>query len=108
VTFGRHVNSVGEEDFTAQTSRTLGATNAGPRVGPVVINEILYHPQAGEDEFIELRNISGAPVGLFDPVTPTNTWRLDGLGYDFPTNVTLEANGLLRRVSTDPAAFRAK
>jgi hypothetical protein len=108
VSFGRQVNSQGEEDFTAQIAGTFGTNNAGPRIGPVVINEIMYHPDAGNDEFIEVRNISGAPVELFDVATPTNSWRINGLGFDFPTNVTLGSNGLLLVVTTDPAAFRAK
>jgi hypothetical protein len=108
VSFGRYVNSQGEEDFVAQLAGTFGANNAGPRIGPAVINEIMYHPAAGEDEFIEVRNISGAPLDLFDPGTPTNTWRINGLGFDFPTNVTLGSNGLLLVVPADPAVFRTK
>jgi hypothetical protein len=40
---------------------TLGAPNAGPRVGPVVINEIHYQAIAGDAEFIELKNITASP-----------------------------------------------
>src|SRR6185503_19316077 len=64
VSFGRYFNSVGEELFPAQASNTLGGTNAGPRVGPVVINEIQYHPEIGLEEFLELYNITGAVVPL--------------------------------------------
>ncbi len=44
VTFGRYVTSDGREHFVAQRANTLGWTNAGPKVGPVVINEIMYSP----------------------------------------------------------------
>lgn len=108
VSFGRYVISTGEPQYPAQIVNTLGATNAGPRVGPVVINEINYHPAAGGDEFVELLNLSNAPVQLYDPLFPTNTWKLNGVGFNFPTNVTLGANGLTLLVSTDPATFRAK
>ncbi len=108
VTFGRYRLSTGEDDFTAQVANSLNGANAGPKIGPVVINEIQYHPDAGDDEFIELRNITGEPVPLFDPNAPTNTWRLNGLGFDFPQGVTLESNALLLVVPTSPAAFRAK
>jgi hypothetical protein len=108
VTFGRYRLSMGEDDFTAQVANSLGGANAGPKIGPVVISEIHYHPDAGDDEFIELRNVTGEPVPLFDPTVPTNTWRLNGLGFDFPQGVTLGANALLLIVPTDPAAFRAK
>jgi hypothetical protein len=108
VSFGRYVNSIGEEQFPAQNSLTFGFANSGPRVGPVVINEILYHPETGYDEFIELKNISGAAVNLFDPAIPANTWRLGGLDYSFPTGLTLPAGGYLLLVPIDPATFRTK
>jgi hypothetical protein len=107
-TFGRYVLSTGEEDFPTQTASSFGAANAGPKIGPVVINEIHYHPDLNGDEFIELKNITGVPVPLFDPATPTNRWRLNGAGFDFPADVTLAENGLLLLVRMDPAAFRAK
>jgi len=108
VTFGRYVNSVGEEQFPAQSMETLGGVNSGPLLGSVVIQEIMYHPDAGNEEFIELRNVSGGDVDLFDSAFPSNTWRINGAGFSFPPNVTLEAGGLLVVSSTDPAAFRAK
>jgi hypothetical protein len=108
VSFGRYLNSVGEEQFPAQISLSLGASNTGPRVGPVVINEIHYNPLPGGDEFIELRNITGDSVALFDPVAITNTWQLNGVSFIFPTNITLPPNALLLLVATNPAAFIAK
>jgi hypothetical protein len=50
----------------------LGTINTGPRVGPVVINEIRYHPAVGEEEFIELKNLTNGVVRLYDPNYPTN------------------------------------
>jgi len=108
VTFGRHVNSIGEEQFPAQISPTPNAANSGPRVGPVVLSEIHYHPDAAGDEFIELRNISANPVALFDTAFPTNTWRVNGLGFTLPQNITLPAGGALLIAGIDPVAFRAK
>ncbi|MDA0990947.1 MAG: lamin tail domain-containing protein, partial [Verrucomicrobia bacterium] len=46
VTFGRYVRSDGVENFVAMSSQTMDAANAYPRVGPVVINEIMYNPAA--------------------------------------------------------------
>jgi len=120
VSFGRHVTSTGEEHFVAQSARTLGATNAGPRIGPVVIAEVHYHPadfadggDRSDDEFIELRNVSGASVALYDSARPTNTWRITGgVDFVFPTNQTLGSSLLLVNFNpTDTAAaaaFRAK
>ncbi len=122
VSFGRHVISTGDERFVAQISTTLGAANSGPRVGPVVVREFMYHPpdflggiDNGDEEYIEIRNISGALVNLFDPARPTNTWHLrGGADFDLPQNVSLGANQSLILVSFNPAntallaSFRAK
>lgn len=108
VSFGRHLNSAGEESFPAQIAVTLGNPNSGPRVGPVVINEIHYHPEPGGTEFVELLNVSGSAVPLFDPAYPTNTWKLAGLGFTLPAGLTLPPSGLLLVVATNPVSFRAK
>jgi hypothetical protein len=106
VSFGRYEASTGGAEYPAQVTNTLGQTNAGPRVGPVVINEIHYHSALGEEEFIELKNITSAPVKLYDPVHPANTWKLNGAGFRFPPGA--EIQGLLLLVGADPAAFRLK
>jgi hypothetical protein len=122
VTFGRHVTSTGDEHFVAQRAPTLNATNFSPRVGPVVINQIMYHPidlpgavDNTADEFIELANITDNPVTLFDPMTPTNTWHIrGGVSFDFPTNVTLPPGGAFVLVNFNPSdaaalgSFRGK
>ncbi|HSH15339.1 MAG TPA: immunoglobulin domain-containing protein, partial [Verrucomicrobiae bacterium] len=94
----------------------------GPRVGPVVISEIMYHPpaapgstEAGDLEFIELHNISGGDVMLFDPDHSTNTWRLSrAVEFVFPKNLTLAAESRILVVGFNPQtnapvlnAFRA-
>ena len=108
VTFGRYINSVGEEQFPAQISQTFNGTNSGPRVDTVVINEIHYNPAPGGDEFVELRNVAGAPRLLADPLVPTNTWRVNGIDFTFPTNTWMAANSFLLVVAMDPVAFRIK
>jgi CotH protein/chitobiase/beta-hexosaminidase-like protein/lamin tail-like protein/K319-like protein/Fn3 domain-containing protein len=108
VSFGRYVNSVGEIDYPAQTANSLDLPNVGPRVGPVVINEIRYAPAAGYDEFIELKNITASAVKLYDPEYPTNAWKLEGAGFSFPSGIEIAPNGLLLVTRLDPALFRAK
>lgn len=108
VTFGRYTNSVGEIQYPAQCENSLGEANRGPRVGPVVINEICCQPAAGGAEFIELKNITAEVVRLYDPAAPTNTWHVEGIGFDFPTNVELAPRGLALVVGSDPALFRAR
>ena len=118
-TFGRYVVSSGEDHFVAQTTPTFGGLNAGPLVGPVVISEFVYHPpdllvfgnlvENTADEFIELKNITGGPVNLFDSNHPNNTWQLrTAVSFHFPTNVTLLAGGVALVVSFDPADATAQ
>ncbi|MCI0537555.1 MAG: lamin tail domain-containing protein [Verrucomicrobiales bacterium] len=108
VSFGRFTNSVGTIQYPAQRSKTLGSANAGPAVGPVVINEIQYQPFSSEEEFIELKNITGNALTLYDPERPTNTWKLEGVSFEFPVSFELPANGLIVVTSTDPGAFRTR
>ncbi|MBN1672640.1 MAG: lamin tail domain-containing protein [Kiritimatiellae bacterium] len=124
VSFGRYVRSDGEADYPAMKNRTFGVdspaslaefrqgrgkTNSGPAVGPVVINEIMYHPAEDGDEFIELLNVSGSTVTLFDPANPLNRWKLTGaVDFVFPPNSELGAGQYALVVGGDPAAFRAK
>lgn len=109
VSLGRYVNSVGQASFPLQRSLTLGAPNAGPLVGPVVISEIMYNPPAGGDEYIEFTNASGEPVPLFHPDFPQLTWRVTGVdNFSMPPNVTLPPRGRLLITPLTPAAFRAK
>ena len=108
VSFGRYVNSGGEEQFPAQITTSFSAANAGPRVGPVVIQEIYYAAPTNIDKFIELRNLTDAPLPLFDTAHPSNTWRVSGLGFDFPTNLTMPAQGLIVLTGGEPEAFRSR
>lgn len=108
VSFGRHVNSLGDISHPPQRQNSLGAVNAGPRIGPVVINEIHYEPAPGDVEFVELKNISGTPVALYDPAAATNAWRLGGADFTLPAGLTLPADGLLVLTAGDPASFRAR
>ena len=119
VSFGLHVDSQTNEHFVAQRTLSLGSANAGPRVGPVVISEIMYHPldygdgsDNGDDEFIELQSVTNSPTALFNP---TNNWRLGGgISFDFPFGATLGANESLVVVAFDPtnsaqlASFRSR
>ena len=108
VSFGRYVISTGEEQWPAMSANTPGTSNAAPRVGPLVINEIMYHPALGYDEFVEIHNLSGGAVQMYDATHPTNGWKLSGLGYAFSNNISIPAGGFLLLVPGDPAAFRSK
>jgi hypothetical protein len=142
VSFGRYITSDGDTETVAMSHRTFGVdnpsttnqflqgngkANAYPKVGPIVINEIHYHPPeiiSGNstndnvrDEFIELRNITQNTVLLYDPIIyrqsstgpvyadgHTNTWRIRGeVDFDFPADdASLAAGGHLLVVNFDP------
>jgi hypothetical protein len=121
VSFGRHAGSDGRLHFVAQENVTLAASNSAPRVGPLVISEVMFHPpDIGTndntlDEFVELLNISGNTVPLFDPALPTNSWRLSGgITFVFPTNASLAAGETAMVIAFAPsnatqlAAFRSR
>jgi hypothetical protein len=108
VSFGRHTNSVGEVEFVAQAALTLGAPNAGPRLGSVVFVELFYSPPAGELAYVEVRNVSATDLPLFDPLFPTNRWRISGLDFEFPPGVVLPPQGLAVITEATPERFRAQ
>lgn len=95
VTFGRYYKSSSKTyNFVAMKRPTPGAANSLPKVGPVVISEIMYHPAGNSDsEYIELLNISGAPVTLYDAAKNAGWAITDGIVFTFPTAapVTMEA-----------------
>ncbi len=125
--FGRYPDGTGEfvtlatptfgidDPVNVEQFRTgTGARNAGPRVGPVVINEIMYHPSVTNDsghmsaEYVEILNISDAAVPLYNEAYPAFTWSLTGgIRFDFPANLTLLPGQFLLVVGTnDVAGFR--
>ena len=112
VSFGRYFkSSTGNFNFVAMDSNTLAQPNDDPKVGPVVINEIMYNPPTSNqnEEYIELYNITSAPVTLYriDKLTP---WKFtDGIDYTFSDSspVTIPAYGYLMIVK-DVAAFIAR
>lgn len=77
-------------NFVAMQMPTPSAPNSNPRVGPIVISEIMYNPPGSgdNDEYIELRNISDSPVTLYDSVK-LKPWRItDGVDYEFPSGAS--------------------
>lgn len=127
VSLGRFPTSMGV-DFVAMAQRTFGVDNPAtvaqfrtgtglsngyPKIGPVIINEIMYHPVNGtneiaDEEFIELHNVTGSPVLLFDPVYTENGWQVGGgVDFTFPSNSLIAANGYVLLVNFDPATNAA-
>jgi hypothetical protein len=112
VSMGRYYKSSTDNfNFVAMDYNTPDSNNAYPKVGPVVINEIMYNPPTGNqnEEYIELHNITGEIVTLYryDKSTP---WKFtDGIDYTFSAGpvVTIQAYGYLI-LAKDLTAFTAR
>jgi hypothetical protein len=112
VSFGRYYKgSTGNFNFVAMDSNTPGFVNTYPKVGPIVINEIMYHPNWPNNspydnekyEYIELYNMTAADVNLYDE--EGNAWKFtDGIEFTFPNDANITANGYAL-VANDPEAF---
>jgi hypothetical protein len=109
ISFGRYFkSSTGNYNFVAMDHDTPDEINADPKVGPIVINEIMYHPDWPDSgsynnddyEYIELHNITGSPVTLYDFGT-NEPWKFTD-GIEFP--VAIPANDYLLVVK-NPTAF---
>jgi hypothetical protein len=85
VAFGRYQKSTGTYNFIAMSENTPWLPNAYPKVGPIVINEIMYHPNDNPDaEYVELLNISDSTVTLYD-FDANESWKfVDDAGDDTP------------------------
>jgi hypothetical protein len=127
VSFGLQVTSDGREHFVAQVSRTPGASNDGPAVGPLVITEIHYRPpdlqvrsglkqpepvDNSTEEYIEIQNISADSVPLS---VGGRSWRLrGGVDLDLPPQAVLASGEFALLVNFSPSdaaavgAFRAR
>ncbi|MGD8501891.1 MAG: lamin tail domain-containing protein, partial [Phycisphaerales bacterium] len=86
VSFGRYLKSTDSYNFVSMSTNTPGSANAYPKVGPIVITEIMYHPGGPADtEYVELLNIGSAGVTFYDFVT-SEPWRFT----DDPDNPGIE------------------
>ncbi len=113
VASGRYQKSTGTYNFVAKSVNTPGGANAYPKVGPIVINEIMYNPVSGnqDEEYIELLNISDSAVILAEydnELLIDIPWRFtddsNGISFDFPLGTTM-APGEYLLIVKDMTAF---
>lgn len=108
VSFGRHINSSGQERFTTFSSVTLGSANSSPASPSVVISEIMYNPPEGLYEYVEITNTSSETVYFYDSLFPQNTWILKGFGFTFPADsIKSGEKALLISDTLSPIIFRS-
>jgi len=118
VSFGYYRKSTGTYNFVPMEYPTPGWPNAQPLVGPIVINEVMYHPpdptatEPFEDdddfEYIELYNITAQPVTLEgwdnEKNRPVPWFFSEGITLKFPLGTTIPGHGYLV-VARNTAAF---
>lgn len=97
---GRWPNATGR--FVPLTVSTLGEPNSVPRIGPVVISELMYNPLAPSDgsdatmlEFVEIYNPTARAIDL-------SRWEVDGINFQFASGTSLGPAELLVLVPFDP------
>ena len=121
VAFGRyHKASTDTYNFVAMSENTPGTINAYPKVGPIVINEIMYHPRdpnlgspyTDDDDFeyVELHNIDPCSVTLqeYDNELQIDVgWRFtdenEAIDFIFPLGTTIPPGGYLLLVKNEDA-----
>ncbi|MCH8046962.1 MAG: lamin tail domain-containing protein, partial [Planctomycetes bacterium] len=101
--FGRWPNGSGT--MFPMTERTFGAQNSGPRFGPVIFSELMFHPElpapesgldANDLEFIEIFNTSSSAISLMN-------WEIGkGVGYRFADDASIGAGQSLVILSFNP------
>jgi len=108
---GRWPNAAGTQTLVSMSPNTLGFVNLGAQVGPVIISEFMYQPDAPAGDMLEFIEICNT-----GPVTENlDEWRLrGGADFNFTAAQSLAPGGLLV-VAFDPltqptetAAFRAE
>lgn len=112
VSFGRFPNATGP--LYPMESLTLAGQNSGPRMGDVIITEIMYAPAdpgidgltANDLEFVEIYNTSDTTIDLTD-------WELDGTSSNAPPGLQVAPSQtkvlILTSTANDPdklAAFK--
>jgi len=108
IAYGRYINSIGDEHYTVEQSASLNQANSMPKVGPVIINQIMYNPSVDQFEYLELLNISAEKVNLYDE-TNRASWKVSGIDFVFPQNISVEPGQSIYLVEKEisPSDFKA-
>ena len=86
----------GSGSFAPLAAFTPSASNAMPRVGPVQVTEIHYHPSGSTPEFVEVSNTSASAEAM-------DRWTLRGsVDFDFPAGFSIQPVEAVVLVAFDP------
>lgn len=114
VTLGRYYKaSTDTFNFVAMSEPTFGYANSSPKVGPIVISEIMYHPPVGgsydkdEYEYIELYNLSSSPIALYDSELSEGWAFTDGVDFTFAPGDVIAAHSRIV-IAKNLAAFQQR
>lgn len=109
--YGVHTTSEGSTETFNLTSQTFGEVNDVPVVGPLVITDIMYNPDASNNEFLIIRNISDSVVSTnSSSLVDSNAIRVNGVDFkfDFTNPYTFEPNESFILTSITPTEFKTK
>lgn len=106
---GRYPLSDGTTDFTELRATTPNASNALPRIGPVIIGELMATPEYERSKYIVLVNVTGLIIPLFDTNNTLNVWSLSGaVTYVFPMDQYLGPYEKVIVCATNEATLRTQ
>lgn len=99
----------------ALVQATPGAANSALYIGSLVISEIHYHPNEedlNDVEFLELKNLSDAPITPFEKLSNGNRgWKVEGINFEFASSDVIPAGGIVvlfpESLSVDPKVGEA-
>jgi hypothetical protein len=105
VSFGRYPTQTGEELILAQKALTPGKANEGPKLGPLIINEVMFSTPPGTSrDFIEISNIATNSVELSKEGSTGALWHLSGdVEFTFRTNLIIPPGRSIVLVGFDPS-----
>ena len=96
----------------ALSKATPGAANSELKIGPIIIDEIYYHPPTSGSvpfEFMELVNKGKTDVNLYVSINSNGKgWKIEGINMEFPQDAVIPAGKriLLISDSLDADAIR--
>ena len=71
-----------------------------------MFTQIMYHPASGTQEFCALKNVSDSTIELWSWQSADTTWRVQGIGFEFPAGISVAPGERLYLTNYNPEVFR--